>query len=387
MKRLLVVVGARPNYMKAAPLLEAAARRGLAVDLVHTGQHYDPELSSLVMNDLGMKEPEHKLEVGRGSPLGQIAAIILGLEAIVAKTRPDAIVVVGDVSSTLAGALVANKLRITLVHVEAGLRSNDPDMPEEWNRRATDLFADVLFCTERSGVASLLAEGKREDQVFLVGNGMIDTLLKLRPKAREANAGAKLGLERGRYGLLTLHRPSNVDEPERLRALLDGAILPLARELPLVFPVHPRTRSKLEAVLPAGGAPGLILTPPLGYIDFVSLMDGARLVVTDSGGVQEETTVLDVPCLTVRENTERPITIDAGTNRLVGTDPAAVLAAARTTLAAPRAAPRVPPLWDGRAAERTIAILDAHLREGSAAAVAAARAAGARVGREGLAGA
>jgi UDP-N-acetylglucosamine 2-epimerase (non-hydrolysing) len=386
MKRLLVVVGARPNYMKAAPILEAAERRGgLAVDLVHTGQHYDPELSSLLMNDLGMKEPEHKLEVGKGTQLGQIAAIISGLEAIVTKTRPDALVVVGDVSSTLAGALVANKSGITLVHVEAGLRSHDPAMPEEWNRRATDLFSDLLFCTERSGVESLLAEGKREDQVYLVGNGMIDTLLKLRPRAQAAQAGAKLGVERGRYALLTLHRPSNVDDPVRLGALLEGALLPIARELPLVFPVHPRTRGKLEAALAGKGSHGLVLTPPLGYIDFVSLMEGARLVVTDSGGIQEETTVLGVPCLTVRENTERPITIDSGTNKLVGTDPKAVLLAARAALAAPRPAPRVPPLWDGRAAERTVAILSAYLEGGSAASVLAARAAGARVGREGLA--
>jgi UDP-N-acetylglucosamine 2-epimerase (non-hydrolysing) len=371
--------------MKAAPLLEAVARRpGLRAELVHTGQHYDPELSSLLMNDLGMKEPEHRLFVGKGTPLGQIAAILTGLEAICEKDRPDALVVVGDVSSTLAGSIVANKLGIALVHVEAGLRSRDRDMPEEWNRLATDLFSDLLFVTERAGVAALLAEGKREDQVFLVGNGMIDTLLKLRPKAEALRAWEKHGLEAGKYGLLTLHRPSNVDDPERLAVLLERALVPLARELELVFPVHPRTRTRLETALSGKVPPGLLLTPPLGYVEFVSLMSAARLVLTDSGGIQEETTVLGVPCLTVRENTERPITIDEGTNRLVGTDPDAVLRAAREALAAPRPAPRVPPLWDGRAAERTIAILEAFFAGGTAAAVAAARASGARVGREGL---
>jgi UDP-N-acetylglucosamine 2-epimerase (non-hydrolysing) len=371
--------------MKAAPLLEAAARRsGLEAELEHTGQHYDPELSSLLMNDLGMKEPEHRLLVGKGTPLGQIAAILTGLEAICEKIRPDALVVVGDVSSTLAGSVVANKLGIELAHVEAGLRSRDPDMPEEWNRLATDLFSDLLFCTERSGVEALLREGKREDQVFLVGNGMIDTLLKLRPRAEGLKAWEAHKLEPGRYGLLTLHRPSNVDDPERLAALLERALVPLSRELPLVFPVHPRTRARLETALSGRVPEGLRLTPSLGYVEFVSLMSAARLVLTDSGGIQEETTVLGVPCLTVRENTERPITIEAGTNRLVGTDPAAVLHAAREALAAPRPAPRVPPLWDGRAAERTVGILEAYLTGGHPAAVVAARELGALVGREGL---
>lgn len=385
MKRILVVVGARPNYMKAAPVLEAAPGAGLEAELVHTGQHYDPELTSLLMDDLGMKEPDHRLLVGKATPLAQIAGILTGLEAICEKRRPDAIVVVGDVSSTLAGSLVANKLGIALAHVEAGLRSRDREMPEEWNRLATDLFADLLFCTERAGVENLLREGKREDQVFLVGNGMIDTLLKLRPRATRARAFAAHGLEAGKYALLTLHRPSNVDEPARLRALVEGALLPIARELPIVFPVHPRTRSKLESVLRGKKTDGLVLTAPLGYTDFVSLMESARLVLTDSGGIQEETTVLGVPCLTIRENTERPITIEAGTNKLVGTSPAAVLDAARAALAAPRPAPRVPPLWDGRAGARTVAILAAHLNEGSAGAVRAAEATGALVGRRGLA--
>jgi UDP-N-acetylglucosamine 2-epimerase (non-hydrolysing) len=383
-KRLLVVVGARPNYMKAAPLLESVrSRDSFQAALVHTGQHFDPELSALLMNELGMREPDHKLAAGKTTPLNQIATILAELERVCVAQRPDAIVVVGDVNSTLAGALVANKLGITLAHVEAGLRSHDPEMPEEWNRRATDLFADLLFCTERSGVEALLREGKREEQIFLVGNGMIDTLLRLRPAAEKIGAAGKLGLL-GPYGLVTLHRPSNVDDPETLRALLEGTLLPLAEQLPLVFPVHPRTKTNLERALAGRPAPRLVRTPPLGYLDFVSLMIGARLVITDSGGIQEETTVLGVPCLTVRENTERPITIEMGTNRLVGTNPAAVLAASRELLGQPPKAPRRPPLWDGRAGERTIEILAAHLSGGFSAATVAARRVGARVGREGL---
>jgi UDP-N-acetylglucosamine 2-epimerase (non-hydrolysing) len=380
MERVLVVVGARPNYMKAAPVLEALSRRGaLEPRLVHTGQHYDPELSSLLMNDLGMKPPDHELFVGKGTPLGQIASIISGLEAICQKEPPRAIVVVGDVSSTLAGSLVANKLGITLAHVEAGLRSLDRTMPEEWNRLATDLFSDLLFCTERSGMEALIREGKRAEQVFLVGNGMIDTLLRLLPRAKEARAYRSFGLEPGRYALLTLHRPSNVDEPERLKMLLERALLPLSREVPLVFPVHPRTKSKLDPILKDGGAPGLILTPPLGYIDFVSLMESARVVLTDSGGIQEETTVLGVPCLTIRENTERPVTVEAGTNRLVGTDPAFVLSAAREALSKEKPEPRFPPLWDGRAGERIAAILESYLVSGPLAALGVARSVGALV--------
>jgi UDP-N-acetylglucosamine 2-epimerase (non-hydrolysing) len=384
MPKVLVVVGARPNYMKAAPILEAAKRRRkLDVALVHTGQHYDPELSSLLMNDLGMPEPDHRLDVGRGTALSQIGAILTGLESVCAAQRPDGLVVVGDVNSTLAGALTANKLSIPLVHVEAGLRSHDPGMPEEWNRRVTDLLADVLLCTERSGVEALLAEGKRDDQVFLVGNGMIDTLLRLREKARQAKSAERLGVG-PRYALVTLHRPSNVDDPVKLSGLLDGALLPISRELPLVFPVHPRTRPRLDAALAGRDSRGLVVCPPLGYVDFVSLMEGAALVLTDSGGVQEETTVLGVPCLTVRENTERPVTVEMGTNRLVGTDPREVLDASLGVLRGEKPSSKVPPLWDGMAGERAVAIVGAFLENGPTAAADVARAVGAKVGREGL---
>ncbi len=351
---ILLVVGARPNYMKAAPVLAALRARGLCAEVVHTGQHYDPELSSLLLDELGMGEPDHCLECGKGSALSQIAATLVSLEGLCRERRPSLVVVFGDVSSTLAGALVANKLRLPLAHVEAGLRSGDDAMPEEWNRRTTDLLADIFFCTERAAVEALLREGRAPEKIHLVGNGMIDTLLRLLPRARARRCAERLGVA-PRFALLTLHRPSNVDDPATLRALVEGAIAPLAREAPVLFPVHPRTRSALDAL--GAPPPGLVLTGPLGYLDFVSLMEEAALVLTDSGGVQEETSVLGAPCLTLRANTERPVTIEHGTNRLVGTDPAAILDAALETLDAPRPGPHVPPLWDGRAGERTVEII------------------------------
>jgi UDP-N-acetylglucosamine 2-epimerase (non-hydrolysing) len=384
MKRVLVVVGARPNYMKAAPLLHAS--RGdaeLRLELVHTGQHYDPELSTLILDELGIAEPRYRLDAGRGhSTVGQMAAIMTGLEGICVEARPDCLLVVGDVNSTLAGALVANKLGICLVHVEAGLRSGDPSMPEEWNRRAVDLLAEVLFCTEPSGARHLLAEGKREDQVYRVGNGMIDTLKALLPRAVAAKARERLELPAA-FVLLTLHRPSNVDDPAKLRALLDGAILPLAREIPVVFPVHPRTRGNLTRALEGRSADGLRAIPPLGYLDFVSLMREAKVVLTDSGGVQEETTALAVRCLTLRDSTERPITIEVGTNRLAGTDPARILEMSRAAVRdMDPGRGSVPRLWDGGAGRRTLAILRGHLTGGPAAALAEARHVGAIVGAE-----
>jgi UDP-N-acetylglucosamine 2-epimerase (non-hydrolysing) len=376
--RILLVVGARPNYMKAAPVLAALRRGSLGVELVHTGQHHDPELSTLLMEELGMDPPEHRIEAPGGSALARIGAMLPRLEDVCARARPDLVAVFGDVDSTLAGALVANKLGIPLAHVEAGLRSFDDGMPEEWNRRATDLYASVCFCTEPAAVYALLAEGKPPGRIFLVGNGMIDTLLRLLPAARERRCAARLGLGE-RFALLTLHRPSNVDDAGRLRALLAGAVLPLSEDLPVVFPVHPRTRRHLDTLLLELGARRLVVTPPLGYLDFVSLMEEAALVLTDSGGVQEETTILGTPCLTVRDNTERPVTIERGTNRLVGTDPATVLRAARAACVAPRRSRSLrPPLWDGHAGERTAAILEAFLLGGLAEAASVARRCGAR---------
>ena len=376
-RKLLLVVGARPNYMKAAPLLRAAPAHGLEVVLVHTGQHYDRELSTLILEQLGMPEPAHKLEVGRGKPaLGQLAALLEALPPVVAAERPDALVVVGDVTSTLAGALVAAKAGsapLPLAHVEAGLRSGDRGMPEELNRLLTDQLADLLLCSEPSGVQHLLREGRGPAGVLLVGNTMIDTLLHLRARARALEAPRGLGLAPGGYGLITLHRPSNVDDPARLGALL-GALGEVARELPLVFPVHPRTRARLAGqALPAG----LRLLEPQGYLSFVGLMEAARLVLTDSGGVQEETTVLGVPCVTLRANTERPITIEAGTNVLAGVEPEGVVRCARAALTHPPRPTAGPPLWDGRAGERCMAALAGFLAGGPSEASRRAAALGA----------
>lgn len=378
MRRILLVVGARPNYMKAASLLEAAPRHDLDVRLVHTGQHYDADLTTLIEQDLGLPPPHHRLEVGKGrTPLGQLAALLEGLPAILEAERAELVVVVGDVTSTLAGALVAAKAGarpLPLAHVEAGLRSRDRDMPEELNRLLTDQLADLLLCSEPSGVEHLLAEGRGDACLLLVGNTMIDTLLRTRPRAEQGTALADHGLAKGGYGLVTLHRPSNVDDPAVLDGLLD-ALGDVARRLPLLFPVHPRTRRKLEG---RRRPPGLVLTDPQAYRPFLQLMANARLVLTDSGGVQEETTALGVPCLTLRESTERPATITWGTNRLIGTRPEAIVGAALEALDRPPARGAGPPLWDGRAGERICAALAGYLTGGAAGARAAAVALGAR---------
>jgi UDP-N-acetylglucosamine 2-epimerase (non-hydrolysing) len=268
------------------------------------------------------------------------------------------VIVVGDVNSTVAAALVAVRLSIPIAHVEAGLRSFDRGMPEEINRLITDTISDYLFVTEPSGVANLLAEGVRGDKIFLVGNVMIDTLLASLSRAEHSDVLERFGLAPRAYAVVTLHRPSNVDDPDRLRGLL-GVLSQLAQSLPVVFPIHPRTRQHLEQ----GGwdTSGLLLLPPLGYLDFLRLMSQARLMLTDSGGIQEETTILNVPCLTLRENTERPITVEQGTNRLIGVEPQAILAAASQAIAAPPPPPRAPDLWDGKAAQRILDVLETGL--------------------------
>jgi UDP-N-acetylglucosamine 2-epimerase (non-hydrolysing) len=359
--KIVNVVGARPNLMKIAPLMDAWARRPrVEARLVHTGQHYDANMSELFFRELGIPEPDLNLEVGSASHAVQTAEIMKAFEPIVLSERPDAVLVVGDVNSTIACGLVAVKLGVRLVHVEAGLRSFDRTMPEEINRVLTDAISDVLFCTEESGVANLRREGVAAGKVHLVGNVMIDTVLRHRARADASPVLGRLGLERGGYAVLTLHRPANVDDPAVLGALLD-ALEEVARELPIVFPAHPRTRAKLEAF---GYGPRLAALPslrvedPFGYLDFLKLMADARVVLTDSGGIQEETTILGVPCLTLRENTERPVTVECGTNRLVGRDPARILAAWREVRDARGAAGRVPPLWDGRAAERIADVLE-----------------------------
>jgi UDP-N-acetylglucosamine 2-epimerase (non-hydrolysing) len=346
---LSAIVGARPNFVKMAPILEEAGRRSaFQCRLIHTGQHYSPEMSATFFDELGMPAPDVNLEIGSGSHTAQTAAVMLRLETELNERRPDLVLVVGDVNSTMAAALVASKLGIPVAHIEAGLRSFDRRMPEETNRLVTDALSDYLFATEPSGVTNLLAEGIPKEKIFLVGNVMIDTLMKFRDKAAQTGILDRLGLKSGAYAVATLHRPSNVDG--------------LSRHLPVVFPVHPRTRERMEG---AGIAErGLILTEPLGYLEFLGLTSEARMVLTDSGGIQEETTILQVACLTIRENTERPITVEQGTNRLVGTDPKNILQAALDTLHAPPRFLARPALWDGKASARILDVLERSLIAG-----------------------
>lgn len=347
---VLHVVGARPNFVKVAPVMRALAARGAAQRLVHTGQHHGARMSDVFFEDLGLPAPDVHLGVGAGSHAEQTARVMLALERALAELpRPDWVLVPGDVNSTLAAALVAAKRGLRVAHLEAGLRSFDRSMPEELNRVAVDHLSDLLLTPSPDADRNLLREGLPAARVVRVGNAMIDSLLAALPAARAREVPARLGLAPGAYGVVTLHRPSNVDDPAALARLAE-ALGEIGRALPLVFPVHPRTRAALGA---GGAAPdGLRLTEPLGYLDFLSLLASARLALTDSGGVQEETTVLGVPCLTLRDNTERPVTVEEGTNQVVGTDPGRVVAAARRALAAPPPAPRQPALWDGRAGER-----------------------------------
>ena len=358
--KIVNVVGARPNFMKIAPLMAAYGKHpGIEPLLVHTGQHYDAAMSELFFRQLGIPEPDINLEVGSASHASQTAEIMKAFEPVMLEHRPDVVLVVGDVNSTIACGLVAVKLGARLVHVEAGLRSRDRAMPEEINRVLTDTISDLLFCTEQSGVDNLLAEGVPQDRVFLVGNVMIDTLLKNRAQAEQSTILDQLGLASRAYAPLTLHRPSNVDDPETFGRILD-ALEVIQRDLPVIFPVHPRTRAVLKQS-PLGsrveGMSDLRLIDPLGFLDFLKLMSEARLVLTDSGGIQEETTILGVPCLTLRENTERPITIEIGSNRLVGTDTRAILDAYHAVTSGQQSTGQQPPLWDGKAAERIVEII------------------------------
>jgi UDP-N-acetylglucosamine 2-epimerase (non-hydrolysing) len=353
--KIVAVVGARPNFMKIAPLLREVERRpGVSACLVHTGQHYDRQMSELFFEQLRIPRPDVDLGVGSASHAVQTAEVMKRFEPVVLDQRPDVVLVVGDVNSTIACALTAVKLGVPVAHVEAGLRSFDRTMPEEINRVLTDAISHWLFVSERSGVENLRREGVPDERIFFVGNVMIDTLLLCRERSEQSSVLEDLGLCRGAYGVLTLHRPANVDDPAVFRGLLE-AVERLQRELPIVFPVHPRTRKALDGLV-NGDLPNLRLTDPLGYLDFTKLLAHARLVLTDSGGIQEETTVLGVPCLTLRNNTERPATVEQGTNVLVGLEPGRVVAAGLGALAAPARGSRIPDLWDGRAAGR---ILDA----------------------------
>jgi UDP-N-acetylglucosamine 2-epimerase (non-hydrolysing) len=374
MTRLLSVVGARPNFMKIAPIVEEL-RKFPSIEhcIVHSGQHYGELLSSNFFADLGLPKPDVNLEAGSGSHAVQTAEIMKRLEPVLIDYRPHIVLVVGDVNSTIAAALTAVKLGIGVAHIEAGLRSFDMTMPEEINRKLTDAVSSLLFVTEKSGVENLRREGVPEEKIFLVGNVMIDSLLRHREKAAQSPILDRLGVRQNGsgcrpYGVLTLHRPSNVDDPKTLHGIL-SAVDALAAELPVFFPVHPRTRKNIESfgllrylTNSAGKTDaGIVPLDPLGYLEFLSLNDRARIVLTDSGGIQEETTVLGVPCLTLRENTERPATVEHGSNQVVGVDSESILAAAQTILRHPPRAHARPPLWDGKAAERIVAILREHL--------------------------
>ncbi len=367
--KVLVVAGARPNFMKIAPLMRVMrGRPEMEAFLVHTGQHYDRAMSQLFFEELQIPRPDVDLAVGSGSHAVQTAEVMKRFEPVLLEQRPDVVVVVGDVNSTLACTLVAVKLGVPVAHVEAGLRSFDRTMPEEINRVLTDAVAQYLFVSERGGVENLRREGIAEARIFFVGNVMIDTLLRHRRRSERSDILEQLDVRSRQYGVLTLHRPANVDDAGQLTQLL-RAIDRFGRELPVVFPVHPRTRAALAG---AGAFPGLRSIEPLGYLDFLKLMTHARLVLTDSGGIQEETTVLGVPCLTLRNNTERPATIEEGTNQLVGSDPEEVYHAARAALNGPPLPRRVPELWDGKAAERIVDIVQKSLSGARAEELAAA---------------
>ncbi|HEY7876215.1 MAG TPA: UDP-N-acetylglucosamine 2-epimerase (non-hydrolyzing) [Actinomycetota bacterium] len=348
----VAVAGARPNFMKIKPVMDALERAGAIVHLVHSGQHYDANLSDVFFDELGIRPPDFSLGVGSGTHARQTARVMETFEPVLSELDADMVVVVGDVNSTLACAIVAAKAGCLVAHVEAGLRSRDWAMPEEINRVVTDRVSDYLLAPSPDAVDNLRAEGYRDDQIHLVGNVMVDTLLSNLDRARARPIVEELGLEPGRYALVTLHRPANVDDPATLGGILDS-IEPAARELPFVLPAHPRTRKHLEGMTVP---PGMRLMEPVGYLDFVALEASARVVLTDSGGVQEETTVLGIPCLTLRENTERPITVTEGTNQVVGRDPDRIRTALEAALSG-RVAPRRPELWDGRASERIAEVL------------------------------
>lgn len=362
--RIINVVGARPNFMKMAPIIRAMENYPDEIEhlLVHTGQHYDHKMSKAFFEDLDMPRPDIDLEVGSGSHAEQTARIMVAFEMVCLREEPELVIVVGDVNSTLACSITAKKLGIKVAHVEAGLRSRDMTMPEEINRLCTDVLCDYLFTTDILANQNLLKEGVSKEKIHFVGNVMIDSLLKHRALAEGLGLMEEMGLTAGAYAMLTLHRPSNVDDPETLEDILQ-ALLAIAEELPIVFPIHPRTLKMaaefgLDHYFETGAqVKGIWLTEPMGYLEFLHLNMNARMVLTDSGGLQEETTVLGVPCITLRENTERPITETVGTNTVVGNKKENILAAARRALCGDLREGSIPEKWDGKAAERIVRIL------------------------------
>ena len=357
---ILHVVGARPNFMKVAPVHRAiTAYPQIRQILVHTGQHYDLNMSDIFFRQLGLPAPDINLEVGSGSHAVQTAQIMMRFEETVLKEKPDLTLVYGDVNSTVGAALVCAKLGVRVGHVEAGLRSFDRTMPEEINRLMTDQIADYLFTPSQDGDQNLLREGVSAEKIHFVGNVMIDTLVRLLPEAGLLwpRLSPKLGLKDRQYGLVTLHRPSNVDDPAMLAEIM-SALAEISHELPIVFPIHPRTRERIAANnIETGENANLQLIDPIGYLDFLCLQERAKLVITDSGGIQEETTYLNIPCLTVRENTERPVTVELGTNTLVGQNMTRLREETRHILAGQARRGEIPPLWDGKAGRRIAEII------------------------------
>ena len=358
MLRLASVVGARPNFMKIAPLVAEMRSRCGTIEpvLIHTGQHYDESMNDSFFRDLNIPQPDLNLEVGSGTHAEQTGRIMIELERVLERLRPDWVIVVGDVNSTIAGALVAAKLRIPVAHVEAGLRSRDRTMPEEINRIVTDAIADLLLTPSRDADENLIREGIPAEKIVFVGNIMIDTLYRSLERSRGSDLLQRMGLDPGAFCVMTLHRPSNVDDKETLAGIL-CAVDAIQQQMPVVFPIHPRTRARIDEFglgrLTASMA-RLVLTEPLGYLDFLSLYSNSKLVLTDSGGIQEETTVLGIPCLTLRDTTERPITVNQGTNRLVGSNPERIKIEALAVLKAGQARTSVPELWDGKTATRIV---------------------------------
>ena len=360
---ILHVVGARPNFMKAAPVLTALSQRGAEQTLVHTGQHYDAVMSDIFFQQLGIPAPDINLAVGSGSHAVQTAEVMMRFEPVVLERRPDLVLVYGDINSTVAAAVVCAKLGVRVGHVEAGLRSFDRTMPEEINRLVTDQLADLLFTPSADADANLMREGIDSEKIYCVGNVMIDTLIRLLPVAQRVIRSDDVF--DAPYALVTLHRPSNVDEPEMLGKLV-GALATLSEEICVVFPIHPRTRKRIESLGGWNPCPRVRLADPIGYVEFLALQMNATLVVTDSGGIQEETTYLGVPCLTVRRNTERPVTATIGTNVLVGQDMDRLLSEARRILSGKGRTGHVPPLWDGHAGRRIADVVMPGTPEGQA---------------------
>lgn len=353
-KKIIMVVGARPNFMKAAPVYRELVKvMPGGVKLCHTGQHYDERMSRVFFEELEMPKPDFYLGAGSGSHAQQTAKIMMEFEKVMIDEKPDLVMVAGDVNSTIACALTAVKLGVRVAHIEAGLRSFDMRMPEEINRILTDRISDMLFVTEKSGIDNLLNEGVRKDKIFFTGNCMIDSVVKYLPKARALDMRSAFSLDGEKYILVTLHRPSNVDDAENLKEIMNF-LKATAKRRKVIFPVHPRTRKQIESAgIDTFGA-GLVMTEPFGYLEFLNLMDGAEVVLTDSGGIQEETTFLGVQCITLRENTERPVTVDIGTNHLVGESLSEAERVLNKILSGKIKQGMVPELWDGGAAKRIV---------------------------------